>query len=167
MPLVMRADIRASDPAVAALFDATVSLFHRLKAAAAEVHGQGESTAGKRGVLRGLARAGPQTVPQMARIRPVSRQLIQTLVNSLEADGLTETVENPAHRRSRLVRLTARGRKAVERMERRERDLLSRLELNVSRRDVESAARVLGAVGQVLTTAPWKTPLRSTGSRPR
>jgi hypothetical protein len=40
-------------------------------------------TAGKRGVLKGLDRLGPQTVPQMARARPVSRQHIQTLVNRL------------------------------------------------------------------------------------
>jgi DNA-binding MarR family transcriptional regulator len=153
----MSTGVRASDPSVAALFDATVSLFHKLKAAAAEIHAQGESTAGKRGVLRGLARAGPQTVPQMARARPVSRQLIQTLVNALEADGLVETVENPAHLRSRLIRLTMRGRKAVKRMEGRERELLSGLELNVPLRDVKSAARVLGAVTRALATASWKT----------
>ena len=69
--------------ALAVLFDAAVALFHRLRATAGEVHGQGEPTAGRRGVLRDLSRLGPQTVPQMARRRPVSRQHIQLLVNGL------------------------------------------------------------------------------------
>jgi len=56
-------------------------------------------SAARRGVLRSLARLGPQTVPQMAGARPVSRQHIQTIVNALAADGLVETIDNPAHKR--------------------------------------------------------------------
>src|SRR5262245_25632462 len=88
------------------VIDQAVGLFHLLHALAAQLHGAGELTAGRRGVLRGLDRLGPQTVPQMARARPVSRQYIQMLVNELESEGLVELVENAAHKRSRLVRLT-------------------------------------------------------------
>src|SRR5436190_234471 len=90
-----------------ALIDETVALFHRLRAAAAAIHGEGELSAARRGVLRSLARAGAQTVPQIAAARPVSRQHIQTVVDALVADRLVETTDNPAHRRSVLVRLTA------------------------------------------------------------
>ena len=149
----------AQASALGRLFEATTALFHRLRAAAAQVHGQGELTAGRRGVLRDLERFGPQTVPQMARRRPVSRQHIQTLVNGLIADGLTEAVENPAHRRSRLVRLTASGRALVEAMRRREARILAAIPLDLGRhgtRDLERAAEVLNRVRAALEGSTWR-----------
>jgi len=149
----------AQASALGRLFEATTALFHRLRAAAAQVHGQGELTAGRRGVLRDLERLGPQTVPQMARRRPVSRQHIQTLVNALIADGLTEAVENPAHRRSRLVRLTASGRALVEAMRRREARILAAIPLDLGRhgtRDLERAAEVLNRVRAALEGSTWR-----------
>ena len=142
--------------ALTEVFDATTALFHRLRAAAARVHGQGELTAGRRGVLRDLHRLGPQTVPQMARRRPVSRQHIQMLVNALRADGLVEPVDNPAHRRSPLVRLTGRGRAVVAAMLRREARLLAAMPVDVSERDLVRAARVLRGLREVLESPAWK-----------
>ena len=49
------------------------------------------------------------TVPEIARMRPVARQHIQKLANEMAADGLIEFVDNPAHKRSKLVSLTAKG----------------------------------------------------------
>src|SRR5262249_26714267 len=76
--------------------DETRKLFHRLKAVAETVHGQGETSAGRRGILLDLARHGAHTVPQLARARPVSRQHIQTLVNALRTDRYVELIDNPA-----------------------------------------------------------------------
>ena len=61
------------------------------------------------GFLRSLALLGPLTVPQIARMRPTSRQRMQRLANELAAEGLVEFVGNPNHRRSKLVRLTRKG----------------------------------------------------------
>ncbi|MGF1629505.1 MAG: MarR family winged helix-turn-helix transcriptional regulator [Kiloniellaceae bacterium] len=61
------------------------------------------------GFLRSLALLGPLTVPQIARMRPTSRQRMQRLANELAAEGLVEFVANPNHRRSKLVRLTHKG----------------------------------------------------------
>ena len=61
------------------------------------------------GFLRSLKLGGPQTVPQLARARPVARQRIQRLADECAAAGLIEFVDNPAHRRSKLVRLTHEG----------------------------------------------------------
>jgi DNA-binding MarR family transcriptional regulator len=61
------------------------------------------------GFLRSLALCGPLTVPQIARMRPTSRQRMQRLADELAADGLVEFIENPKHRRSNLVQLTPRG----------------------------------------------------------
>ena len=72
------------------------------------------------GFLRSLALLGPLTVPQIAQMRPTSRQRMQRLADELAAEGLVRFVDNPKHRRSKLVQLTARG-------EKRYRDLGARL----------------------------------------
>lgn len=61
------------------------------------------------GFMRSLALLGPLTVPQIAEMRPTSRQRMQRLANELAAEGLVEFVDNPRHRRSKLVRLTPDG----------------------------------------------------------
>ena len=61
------------------------------------------------GFMRSLALLGPLTVPQIAQMRPTSRQRMQRLANELAAVGLVEFIDNPKHRRSKLVRLTSRG----------------------------------------------------------
>jgi DNA-binding MarR family transcriptional regulator len=64
---------------------------------------------GSFGFMRSLALLGPLTVPQIAELRPTSRQRMQRLADELEADGLVEFIDNPKHRRSKLVRLTRKG----------------------------------------------------------
>lgn len=146
--------------ALAELIGETTALFHRLRVAAEQVHDQGNVSAGRRGILLGLARSGPQTVPQMARARPVSRQLVQTLVNGLRADGYVEYAPNPAHRRSHRVRLTGAGTRLVARMERRERELLRDLRMPVSQAELRAAARTLRRLRGALESDAWREGLR-------
>jgi DNA-binding MarR family transcriptional regulator len=61
------------------------------------------------GFMRSLALLGPLTVPQIAQMRPTSRQRMQRLADELEAEGLVEFIDNPKHRRSKLLRLTRKG----------------------------------------------------------
>lgn len=61
------------------------------------------------GLLRSLKIEGPQTVPALARTRPVSRQHIQTLADAMAAEGLIAFKPNPSHKRSPLMTLTAKG----------------------------------------------------------
>jgi DNA-binding MarR family transcriptional regulator len=61
------------------------------------------------GFMRSLALVGPLTVPQIAEMRPTSRQRMQRLADELAAEGLVEFIDNPNHRRSKLVRLTRAG----------------------------------------------------------
>ena len=65
--------------------------------------------AGAFGFMRSLALIGPLTVPQVAKMRPTSRQRMQRLADELAAEGLVEFIDNPRHRRSKLVRLTREG----------------------------------------------------------
>jgi DNA-binding MarR family transcriptional regulator len=61
------------------------------------------------GFMRSLALLGPLTVPQIAQMRPTSRQRMQRLADELAAERLVQFVDNPKHRRSKLVQLTPKG----------------------------------------------------------
>lgn len=139
-----------------ALFTATVSLFHTLTAAAEDLHQQGNFTAGKRGLLLGLYRLGPQTVPQMARARPVSRQYIQMLTDRLAKEGLLEFVDNPVHKRSWLVRLTEKGKSSIVAMLAREAGVLKELPVPVSEQDILTATAVLRSFREVFQSQAWR-----------
>ena len=110
---------------------------------------------GLRGVMRTLVADGPQTVPQMARTRPTSRQHIQVLVNRLLELGLVELVDNPAHKRSRLVSLTPAGRKRIDAMNRREASLLQKFPIGVPEKNLHSTARTLKKLREVFESDNW------------
>jgi DNA-binding MarR family transcriptional regulator len=139
--------------ALTAVIDETRLLFHRLKLTAEKLHRLGETTGGKRGVLESLARQGPQTVPQLARARPVSRQHIQMLVNPLVEDGLVELVENPRHRRSKLVQLTPAGKRMVEEIRRREKPVLGALAEELGTAELERAAATMAELRTLLASS--------------
>lgn len=139
------------------VFDETRALFHRLAAVAEELHGHGKRSGGRRGILESLARKGPQTVPQLARARPVSRQHVQVLVNELTDAALVESIDNPAHRRSRLIRLTDPGRNALTEMYRREARLMRAMPReNLSEEHLRTAADVLRRVRKQLENSTWR-----------
>src|SRR5258708_14427904 len=65
--------------------------------------------AGAFGFMRSLALVGPLTVPEIARMRPTSRQRMQRLADELAAEGLVEVIANPEHPPSHLIRRPAKG----------------------------------------------------------
>ncbi|MDJ0732515.1 MAG: MarR family winged helix-turn-helix transcriptional regulator [Nostocaceae cyanobacterium] len=138
------------------LFDETVALFHRLRVTAEQVHHRQEMSAGGRGILKDLARNGAQTVPQMARTRFVSRQHIQTLVNLLIDEGYVELLDNPAHKSSHLVSLTATGKNLIEEMNLRETKLLTALETDIDLEDLQTTVQVLQQMRQLLASKQWQ-----------
>jgi len=137
------------------------SLFHLLRASAVDLHGLGPSSAGLRGVIESIADNGPQTVPQLARSRPVSRQHIQMLVNDLVQRGLVHLVDNPAHRRSRLVDLTDEGRLAHRRMRQIEDRLLARLPITASESEIQTTVSVLRQLREVIGKPAWRESVRN------
>lgn len=122
----------------------------RLTEAARKLLGQGKHSSGKRSVLKSLGKDGPQTVPHMARLRSVSRQHVQKLVNGLLSDGLVEMRINPCHKRSKQVALSASGERFLEEMQRREREYLRYLARGISHRDLEGSLRVVRTLRQNL-----------------
>ena len=96
-----------------------------------------------RAVMESLASGGPRTVPEIARSKRVSRQHIQTIVNSLQAAGLVGAGDNPAHRRSPHFLLTAEGRALFATIEAREREPLRRISRSLPDGTLRHAAQVL------------------------
>jgi DNA-binding MarR family transcriptional regulator len=100
-------------------------LFRAMGARANQYLADAELTAKDRAVMEFLYASDPLSVPDIARRYNVSRQHIQVTVNALLAKGLLRSVENPNHKRSRLVRLSALGRDAFEEIRRNELALIS------------------------------------------
>ena len=140
----MRYTLSEADRTLLALGDEATLVHYRLNAVLDLLHDEKEGVASRRGVLRNLAANGPMTVPQIAALRPVSRQFVQRVVNMLEADGLVVRRPNPAHRRSPLVALTDAGGAMLERYALREAPLLEAARRAVSSdEDVATAVNVL------------------------
>jgi DNA-binding MarR family transcriptional regulator len=103
--------------------------------------------AGAYGFLRSLALLGPLTVPAIARMRPTSRQRMQRLANELAADGLVEFIDNPRHRRSKLVRLTSKGETRYRRLSARLLELASSMGAGLSEAEIHRAAEIVRQLG--------------------
>lgn len=99
-----------------------------LVALAARLHGDGEVSSGRRAILANLRDLGPLTVPDLAAMRPVSRQYVQKLVDLLVSDALVSPAPNPRHKRSFVYAITDLGRARLRDMEAREDPLFDQLE---------------------------------------
>src|SRR5499425_588711 len=95
--------------AIAALMLEVAQCFFRLRAVGQKTGLITSWGGGAFGFMRSLALLGPLTVPQIAQMRPTSRQRMQRLANELAAAGLVKFTDNPKHRRSKLVQLTPKG----------------------------------------------------------
>jgi DNA-binding MarR family transcriptional regulator len=98
---------------------------------------------GALGFMRSLARLGPLTVPQIARMRPTSRQRMQRLADELAAEGLVSFIENPKHRRSKLVRLTHKGDARYRELNARFLAIASTMGVALSEADIRRAIEIV------------------------
>lgn len=99
-----------------ALANSVRRVYNRMRHTTDVLHEGLGVSAPKRTLLMDLHRYGPQTVPQLAAERFISRQIIQTQVNELRQAGYLKAKVNPGHKRSSLIALTASGGKLVRKM---------------------------------------------------
>jgi len=95
------------------------------------------------GFLRSLDLLGPLTVPQIARMRPTSRQRMQRLADELAADGLVAFIDNPKHRRSKLVRLTRKGEARYREMNAQFLAIASTMGVDLSEADIRRTTEIM------------------------
>lgn len=131
-----------------------MGLFFQLRAAGQRSGHVTSKGGGIWGFLHSLAVEGPQTVPQLARARPVSRQHIQVIANEAAADGLIEFIDNPAHKRSKLLRLTPKGTKLHARLTEGFLGIAGNLCQGLDPNELQTASRVLNALRSRLAGTP-------------
>ena len=112
------------------------------RAVTATLRGQ-RITMGIRAVLERLEDRGPQTVPQVAAWLDVSRQAVQRVVNEARTLGYVDVRDNPTHRRSHLIVLTASGRDEFRRLHAEEVRTLAVITADIDRADLLACAAVL------------------------
>jgi DNA-binding MarR family transcriptional regulator len=122
------------------------------------------------GFMRSLALLGPLTVPQIAQMRPTSRQRMQRLADELEAEGLVEFIDNPKHRRSKLLRLTRNGDARYRELTSRFLAIASTMGVGLSEGDVRRATAIVRQLSGVtqepdVTGARGRAGTRSTRAR--
>jgi DNA-binding MarR family transcriptional regulator len=137
--------------AVAELLLDIAACFFRIRAAGQKTGLITSWGGGAFGFLRSLAMLGPLTVPQIAEMRPTSRQRMQRLADELAADGLIEFVDNPKHRRSKLVQLTRKGAARYREMRARFLAMASTIGADLSETEIRKTAAVVRRLSADIT----------------
>jgi DNA-binding MarR family transcriptional regulator len=100
------------------------------------------------GFMRSLALLGPLTVPQIAQMRPTSRQRMQRLADELAGEGFVEFTDNPRHRRSKLVQLTKKGQARYRAMNDRLLAIASTMGGGLSEADIRKATQIVRSLSE-------------------
>jgi DNA-binding MarR family transcriptional regulator len=139
-----------ADPVVDSRAEATAELMLEVAQCFFRIRAVGQNTGlitswggGAFAFMRSLALLGPLTVPQIAQMRPTSRQRMQRLADELAAEGLVEFVDNPKHLRSKLARLTRRGDARYRELQTRFLKLASTVCVGLSEPEVRRATTIL------------------------
>src|SRR5262249_46461873 len=129
--------------AIADLMLEVAQFFFRLRALGQKTGLITNWGAGAFGFMRSLALIGPLTVPQIAEMRPTSRQRMQRLADELAAEGLVEFLDNPRHRRSKLVHLTRKGNARYRAMSARLHEVAATMGADLSEADIRKAIDIV------------------------
>jgi len=126
--------------------------FNKLKSVSEALHADLEITPSMRAVLQALVVKAPQTVPEIAKDRGVSRQHVQKIMNVLLEDGLVRAEDNPKHKRSDVYRPTPLGERMFAEMQARETAPMATLADALPDREVAAATRLLARMNGLLET---------------
>jgi len=124
--------------------------FNQLKTLAEHLHEDLGVNPSMRAVMESLVAIAPQTVPDIARSKGVSRQHIQTIMNVLLDADLVASADNPAHKRSPLFALTAKGQTIFATMGEREKEPVRRLAASLPLAALDQAEETLQRLNRQL-----------------
>lgn len=106
----------------------------------------------------GVVEHGPAPVANVARIMGLSRQSVQQTADALARDGFVEYVENPHHRRAKLISLTPKGRKALDHVVASHAEWANRIAPAVNLQRLRAAVNALRRVRERLEQDAASTP---------
>ena len=93
--------------------------------------------------ILGAVEHAPAPVAQVARNMGLSRQAVQETADAMERDGLIEFIDNPDHKRARLMVPTAKARKALDALRPRQSQFASLMGARHSLEDLQTTLDVL------------------------
>jgi DNA-binding MarR family transcriptional regulator len=114
------------------------------------------------GFMRSLALLGPLTVPQIAQMRPTSRQRMQRLADELAAAGHVRFIDNPKHQRSKLVQLTRKGEARYREMNARFLAIAATIGATLGEADIRSATEIVRQLSDDVKARSDRLPRRVT-----
>ena len=138
-----RPAVDGKSDAIAELMLEAAQFFFRIRAVGQKTGLITSWGGGAFGFMRSLALIGPLTVPQIAQMRPTSRQRMQRLADELADEGLVEFIDNPKHRRSKLVRLTPKGQARYRGLSARFLAIASTLGVDLSEQDIRRTGEIV------------------------
>jgi DNA-binding MarR family transcriptional regulator len=137
------------------LFHEVFALHDALSEVMDEVHERAGLRTAQCRIADALERLGPAPVPEIAASLGVSRQFLQTVCNELEAMGLVQFDDSPRHKRSKLVSLTKKGHRTLDRTGQVEAAIIEKALPDVDAAKVADAAAFLhGISGRVRAKKP-------------
>lgn len=139
---------RARD--VLALVNEIPLAFFRLSAFAGEMFADLGLGPPERGALRTLFVDGQRSAPDFAMRKPVSREIVEPLLDGLVARGLVRTEPSPEAGQPKIYVLTQQGIDVCVEIQRRELDVIDRLIPKTGEADFGKAAAALAALNTVL-----------------
>ncbi len=97
-----------------------------------------------------LLELGQTTVPDIAYTMKTSRQFVQTVVNELEKLNIIKFIENPRHKRSKLIKLTDNGQNILRQVRKNEEEIILRLLPDIDTTGVKAAYELLAIIREKL-----------------
>ncbi|MFJ2743628.1 MarR family winged helix-turn-helix transcriptional regulator [Streptomyces sp. NPDC087440] len=100
----------------------------------------------------------PDSVAGVARTLGITRQSVQRIADVLVGRGLAEYTDNPAHRRAKLLRITAAGVEALRRCNPSHAALADRLRAELGEAGLAETVRVLERLSAAMGAVPSSFP---------
>ncbi|MCJ2164308.1 MULTISPECIES: MarR family transcriptional regulator [unclassified Pseudodesulfovibrio] len=93
-----------------------------------------------------LVKLGRTTVPDVAHALNISRQFVQTAVNELEQQNMIVFLDNPRHKRSKLLELTDHGRETLRQVHKNEAAIIQQMLPDIDATSAVNACTLLECV---------------------
>jgi DNA-binding MarR family transcriptional regulator len=122
--------------------------YQLLKKGSDFVHKNTTLTPAIRGIIEILNDQGAITVPHLAKLRYVSRQSIQTIMDQMIEARWVEIKPNPFHKKSQLYQLSEEGKKAYTNMQNSEIKQMRRLNLDISEKKLEEMLETMNELNE-------------------
>lgn len=128
------------------LFREIFQLYDVLSSIKDTVHKQAGLGSPQRKIMQALYNHGPATVPHIASRLDVSRQFVQTVCNDLLTGELLDTIENPLHKRSRLIRISTAGLDALRQAQENENQIIEQSLPEINPKEAIQAVELLNRI---------------------